>query len=100
MDAVEDVRRESIKSVQEMMQKQIEKAGKTNEIEIVTDIREGSPVYEEILNEEKAKAVDLIVIASHGKTGLLHRLMGSVADKVTKGATCPAYLVRRPRNAG
>ena len=94
---LEDMRRESIKFAREMIQKQVEKVGKTNGIEIITDIREGAPTYEEILKEQKAKNADLIVIASHGKTGLLHHLMGSVADKVTKGATCPVYLVRGPK---
>lgn len=80
-----------------MIQQQVEKIGKPNGIEIVTDIREGIPVYEKILEEQKAKDIDLIVIASHGTTGLLHHLIGSVADKVTKSATCPVYLVRGPK---
>jgi universal stress protein A len=96
-DTLEEVRSESAKSAQEMMQKQVEKVGKKKEIEIVTDIREGVSTYEEILNEQKTRGVDLIVIASHGKTGLLHHLIGSVADKVTRGATCPVYLVRGPK---
>ena len=91
---VEDIRRESIASAQEMMQTQIGKVGKPSDVEIVTDIRESGFTYEEILSEQKAKNVDLIVIASHGKTGLLHHLIGSVADKVTRSATCPVYLVR------
>jgi len=91
---LEDIRRESIKSAHEMIQQQVEKIGKPKGIKIVTDIREGIPVYEEILKEQKAKDIDLIVIASHGRTGLLHHLMGSVAEKVTGGATCPVYLVR------
>jgi nucleotide-binding universal stress UspA family protein len=94
---LEDIRRESIKSAQKMIQQQVEKIGKPNGVEIVTDIREGIPVYEEILEEQKAKDIDLIVIASHGTTGLLHHLIGSVADKVTKSATCPVYLVRGPK---
>jgi universal stress protein A len=92
-DALEDVRRKSFESAREMIQKQVEKVGKTDGVEIITDIREGAPIYEEILKEQKDINVDLIVIASHGKTGLLHHL-GSVVDKVTRGATCPVYLVR------
>jgi nucleotide-binding universal stress UspA family protein len=91
-----DIREESIKSAQKMIQQQIEKVGKPKGIEIVTDIRDGIPAYEEILKEQKARDIDLIVIASHGKTGLLHHLIGSVADKVTRSATCPVYLVRGP----
>ena len=94
---LEDIRRESLKAAHEMIRKQVKKIGKPNDIEIVTEIREGIPVYEEILQEQKAKDIDLIVIASHGTTGLLHHLIGSVADKVTKSATCPVYLVRGPK---
>jgi len=93
-DILADIRRESIKAAREMIGKQVEKVGKPKDIEIVTDIREGIPVYEVILEEQKAKGIDLIIIASHGTTGLLHHLIGSVADKVTKSATCPVYLVR------
>ena len=94
---LDDIRKESIKAAHEMIRKQVEKIGKPNDIEIVTEIREGIPVYEEILQEQKAKDIDLIVIASHGATGLLHHLIGSVADKVTRSATCPVYLVRGPK---
>jgi len=96
-DILEKVRKESVKAAQKMIQQQIEKIGKSNDIKIVTDIRDGAPAYEEILKEQKAKDIDLIVIASHGKTGLLHHLIGSVADKVTRSATCPVYLVRGPK---
>jgi len=92
-DILENLRREGLSYANEMIRQQIEKTGKTDKIDIVTDIIEGSPAYEEILNEQRAKGIDLIVIASHGKTGLLHHF-GSVADKVTRGATCPVYLVK------
>jgi universal stress protein A len=92
-DILEGVQREATRSAQEMIQQQIERIGNANEVKMITDIHEGGPTYREILTEQKAKEIDLIVIASHGKTGLLHHL-GSVADKVTRGATCPVYLVR------
>lgn len=96
-EAVEAVRREAIKSAKDMMERQIERVKKAGGIEIETDIVEGRSVSEEILHVQKTKDVDLIVIASHGRSGLLHHLLGSVADKVTRGATCPVYLVRRQR---
>ena len=43
---------------------------------------------------QKEKGIDLIVIASHGKTGILKNLMGSVVDKVMKRAKCQVLLVR------
>jgi nucleotide-binding universal stress UspA family protein len=56
-------------------------------------VKKGTP-YEEILKDQMEKNIDLIVIASHGTTGLLNYFMGSVADKVTKGAKCPVLLLR------
>jgi universal stress protein A len=37
--------------------------------------------------------VDVIVIGTHGRTGLLHVLMGSVAEKVVRHANCPILVV-------
>jgi nucleotide-binding universal stress UspA family protein len=76
-----------------MMEKQVKEAVKGGDVEIVLDIRKGTP-SEEILKEQQEKKIDLIVIASHGSTGLLHQLMGSVASKVTKGAKCPVLVVK------
>jgi nucleotide-binding universal stress UspA family protein len=39
--------------------------------------------------------VDLIVMATHGRTGLPHLLLGSVAEKVVRHAPCPVLLVRQ-----
>ena len=76
-----------------MMQKQINKVFKSKDVEVVSDVKKGTP-YEEILKEQQSKKMDLIVIASHGKTGLLSHLIGSVAEKVARGAKCPVMLVR------
>ncbi|MCA9608434.1 MAG: universal stress protein, partial [Myxococcales bacterium] len=39
---------------------------------------------------------DLIVISTHGRTGLAHLLIGSVAEKVVRHAPCPVLTVRTP----
>ena len=41
-----------------------------------------------------ARKCDLIVIGTHGRTGLLHLLLGSVAERVARMATCPVLTVR------
>ena len=38
----------------------------------------------------------LIVLATHGRTGLVHLLLGSVAERVARMATCPVLTVRVP----
>jgi nucleotide-binding universal stress UspA family protein len=90
---VMDLDKKSMKSAKDMMQEQIRKVSGSADVEIISDVRKGSP-YEEILKEEKARKIDLIVIGSHGKTGILSHLMGSVAEKVARGAKCPVLIVR------
>lgn len=43
--------------------------------------------------------VDLIVVSTHGRTGLSHLLIGSVAEKVVRHAPCPVLTVRAPEGA-
>jgi nucleotide-binding universal stress UspA family protein len=61
---------------------------------VVIDYRvaEGSAPAEAIL--DLAKNCDLVVMGSHGRTGLRRMLMGSVAETVLRGAECPVITVR------
>lgn len=90
---VDQLEQQSIDSAKEMIRKQLDKLKEAESVEIVPDIRKGTP-YEEILKEQEDKKMDLIVIASHGKTGLLSHLIGSVAEKVSRAARCPVLLLR------
>lgn len=56
-------------------------------------IRTGRPFYE-INQYAKEQNVDLIIIATHGHTGMEHILFGSTAEKVVRGAPCPVLVVR------
>lgn len=47
-----------------------------------------------ILEWAKAHAVDLIVMGTHGRTGMRHLLAGSVAERVVRLASCPVVTVR------
>jgi nucleotide-binding universal stress UspA family protein len=53
----------------------------------------GKPA-EEILRVAQEERVDLIVMGTHGRTGLRHLLLGSVAEEVTRHAPCPVFTVR------
>jgi nucleotide-binding universal stress UspA family protein len=55
----------------------------------------GSPVTE-ILRFAERENVDLIVMGSHGRTGLSRLLMGSIAEGVMRKAPCPVLVVRQP----
>jgi nucleotide-binding universal stress UspA family protein len=49
--------------------------------------------YEEIVNYAKAIDSDIIIIATRGRTGILHTLLGSVAEKVIRFAKCPVLVI-------
>ncbi|MGA3084546.1 MAG: universal stress protein [Thermodesulfobacteriota bacterium] len=76
-----------------MLRDQLAKFPDSKSIEIIDDIRRGVH-YMEISNYQQEKKIDLIVISSHGKTGLLSHLIGSVAEKVLRSAKCSVLLVR------
>ena len=50
--------------------------------------------HEIVAAAEKDPAIDLIVMGTHGRTGLKHVLLGSVAEKVVRHAPCPVLVVR------
>ena len=60
---------------------------------IVRADREG-PAIHEILTYAAHEKIDLIVLATHGRTGLKHLLMGSVSENVVRSATCPVLTIR------
>lgn len=49
---------------------------------------------ESICEYARDNMVDLIVLTTHGRTGLSHLFMGSVAEKVVRKATCPVLIAR------
>ena len=49
---------------------------------------------ENIIEAAIERAADLIVMATHGRTGLSHALMGSVTEKVVRQAPCPVLTIR------
>jgi nucleotide-binding universal stress UspA family protein len=85
---------EAITSSKERMEKEVQAIIKEKHIDIVFDIVKGFP-YEVILKEQQEKTIDLIVIASHGKTGILKHLIGSVAEKVVRSAKCEVLLIKK-----
>jgi universal stress protein A len=62
-------------------------------IPVAHRLEEGEPVAEILRIAQEAKC-DLIVIGTHGRTGLSHLLMGSVAEQVVRKATCPVLVVK------
>ncbi len=60
----------------------------------VSVLRKSDVPAEEIVKYARDEGVDLIVIGTHGRSGVAHLLMGSVAEKVVRTAPCPVLTVR------
>lgn len=58
-------------------------------------LRVGSP-FVEIVRAAQTEAVELIVMGTHGRSGLSHVLVGSVAERVVQKAGCAVLTVRHP----
>src|SRR5688572_28638374 len=63
------------------------------EVPADTIVQVGSP-SRQIIEVAKALPADLIVISTHGRTGLKHVFLGSVAEHVVQRAPCPVFVVR------
>jgi len=62
-------------------------------LHIETRILHGTP-HREIVDLVRTEGADLVVMGTHGRTGLEHALLGSVAERVVRKATCPVLIVR------
>jgi nucleotide-binding universal stress UspA family protein len=60
-------------------------------------IRVGAPV-DEILRFADENKVDLVVMGTHGRTGLKHLLLGSVAERVVRSSNAPVLTIRAPEH--
>jgi nucleotide-binding universal stress UspA family protein len=60
----------------------------------VTEVVEVGTPYDKIVEKARAENADMIVLSTHGRTGLLHVLIGSVAERVVRMAECPVLTVR------
>jgi nucleotide-binding universal stress UspA family protein len=58
-------------------------------------LRVGAP-FLEIIHAAQTENADLIVLGTHGRTGLAHVLLGSVAERVVQKAGCAVLTVRHP----
>lgn len=89
-------------SIQTVVQEIVEGADKSMEgfmAERMQGVKATSKVAtgyaaEEILNEADSEDVDLIIMGTHGRTGIDRIIFGSVAERVVKSASCPVLTIR------
>jgi nucleotide-binding universal stress UspA family protein len=89
---IQEMEAEIARSMQAYLE-QVTASGLEGEIVVV----HGVP-FQEIIETAKMQQVDLIVMGTHGRTGLQHVLLGSVAEKVVRLAPCPVLVVPRHTN--
>jgi len=91
-----DIEFKVMENLKRITQKCLDKPNKVNlEIEVSRFPADAICEY------AKENMVDLIILTTHGRTGLSHLLMGSVAEAVVRKATCPVLIARPkafPRN--
>jgi nucleotide-binding universal stress UspA family protein len=68
--------------------------GERGTIRRVEAVRVGHDTAEAIVCYAEKQTVDLIILATHGRTGLAHLLMGSVTEKVLRLSPCPVLVIR------
>src|SRR5574341_1633256 len=69
-------------------------AAKAGAKKVSVEAAVGDPAGE-IVRVAQEKQIDLVVMGTHGRTGIEHALMGSIAERVVRRAKCPVLTVRK-----
>ncbi|MCH9030532.1 MAG: universal stress protein, partial [Bacteroidetes bacterium] len=78
---------------------EIDRLAKSNipaSVKVKTIIKTGKP-FMEVIETAADEDTDLIIIATHGHSGMEHILFGSTAEKVVRKAPCPVLTLREPK---
>lgn len=93
----EEAKDNFINSVEDSARKKLKELANTSEEDISTTVKpimRNGVNYEEIIKYADEVKSELIVIATHGRSGILYTLLGSVAEKVIQLAKCPVLVVK------
>jgi len=85
-----------MKAAEEKLAEQRRRIG-AQRVEVRVMTRLGRP-YVEITEAARDTKADMILLATHGHTGLKHVLLGSTAERVVRHAPCPVLTVRDPEH--
>ena len=84
----EELRQKGAQELQSLIEREI-----GDRVPASSTVRTGNP-HHEILSEAEEKRVDLIIVATHGHSGVEHMLFGSTADRIVRHARCPVLTIR------
>ena len=90
---IQNLQKSMLNKAKNRLHEQLEKFPEIKKVPVIQMVTSGVP-YEEILREQEEKNIDLIVIASLGRTGIAKYLVGGVARNVLKSAKCPVLLTK------
>jgi nucleotide-binding universal stress UspA family protein len=93
--AAQNAARESAATYLEGTARRVREAGHPVETAVVL----GHDIARTVMQEGTARGIDLFAISTHARGGLARLRLGSVADKIVRGAACPT-LVARPKGSG
>ncbi len=88
---LQDFKQDELKRLN-LLADQVRKEG----LPVESILKEGIPSLE-IVRTAKEIGADLIVLGTHGRKGLSHVVMGSVAERVSREASCPVFIVREKK---
>lgn len=72
----------------------LEILAKKESISIKSQIIKSTSVVKDIISFSKSRKIDLIVMGSHGRTGIDKLILGSIANGVTQKSSCPVLIVK------
>jgi universal stress protein A len=84
----EELRQKGAQELQALIEREI-----AGSVPATFAVRTGNP-HHEILAEAEEQHVDLIIVATHGHSGVEHMLFGSTADRIVHHAPCPVLTIR------
>jgi universal stress protein A len=81
-----------------LMDEQVKAArlDRTSDAAVEIVVREGIPA-DDIVTAAQALGADMLVVGTHGRRGLQHLILGSVAERIVRTAPCPVLTVRARR---
>lgn len=93
--ALEQVRQRATERIAEVTKKR----GKLAIARVVAHFRRGSPAHE-IAQLAADLDADLVIVGSHGRRGVERMVLGSVAERVSRLARCPVWIIRPKNHVG
>ncbi len=93
-ERIEELKKSHQQEVDHLLKEHyLKKIGTFKNVKVI--FQEGEP-FVEIIRRAKKESADLIVMGTHGRTGLDHVFFGSTAEKVVRKSPCPVMTIRLP----